>query len=143
MSELFICEGQNIYFTNGGGEALVAAMFRASKCLLEKASPNHQSLIDFLERSANAGNGCCSFGIDFEVLPEALRGTVEVQCLAQVLDAIVGDLQKQRPQFFEDDVNWDPELQKSWLARVEKLRDAARRNVQQIRCTANGQNQIG
>jgi hypothetical protein len=133
VSEQFICEGQNVFFTNGGGQALVAAMHRCAQSLLQEKK--YKAFVDFTGRNAEAGWGCCAFGIDYAELPNEMQSEDEVKALALVLDALVSDLQNQTPKLFADDVTWNPELQNSWLIRVEKMQRAAHINLRQFNAT--------
>jgi hypothetical protein len=72
------------------------------------------------DRIDNHGAGCRSFGLDREVLPKELSGSVELAALLAVVERTVTD-----PTLIPD-VNWSPELLEWWRDRLGRMAAALR-----------------
>ena len=85
----------------------------------------------YLRRQVECGgDGCRSFGMDYEFLPDEIAGPTETAALLAVVERTVAD-----PQLIPD-VNWSPELLAWWREQLFRLAKALEGVVATLRKSA-------
>ena len=119
MSEVFLCRGERVHFSNGATESLFECWKRLAQ--EDAGRPGMAAVAACLrERLANYGDGCRSFGMDPEFLPDELAGPNESAALLAVVERTVAD-----PTLVPE-VNWSPELLAWWRRQLARMAEALR-----------------
>jgi len=127
MAESFMCNGEFVHFSNGGGHEMMKEWSGIA------ASLGFRELSNSLEYHTQLGNGCCATGIDEEFLDERFSEPETKKQWIQVMDVFLSRLSD--GSAFDGWVGekFDSDLTESWIHRCRLLRSA-------LASQQNGQN---
>jgi len=118
MAEDFMCHGEFIYFSNGGGHDMIKEW--------SEIASNHGflELSQLLKYQTQLGNGCCAIGIDEEFLPEGFTEIERKKEWTKVMDVFLTRLRDGSAFDGLVKLQFDEALIRSWVERCEILRSA-------------------
>ena len=115
MAETFICNGEEVHFTNSGCHELYITWAKCASIL------NYESLSKLLQEQSQLGEGCTADGMDSEYLSDKFCSKeIKAQWL-EVMELLINDIESGGRISSKMDINWDDELRAYWLEKLEKL----------------------
>lgn len=118
MSEMFMCFGKPVFFTNGMVEVLYLSWSQVA------AEKGYAALAELLLHQSRSGPGCCATGMDREYLEDNFLADDLLSQWLVVMKAVLSDIQDNGPISKRMDVVWSKELRASLLDRLHLLADA-------------------
>lgn len=129
MAESFLCCGELVFFSSGATVSLFEGWERLA--LTDSWRPGMLAVATYLRRQVECGgDGCRSFGMDYEFLPDEMAGFTEAAALPAVVERTVAD-----PRLIPD-VNWSLELLAWWRGQLFRMAKALEVVVATLRKSA-------